>query len=130
MQLERQKEFVEAFHYDAYNGDQVENEIRVEINPLDTSDQEDFNSEENCALGIRVIYKIVFPEFTLTGAVRQLVTVVGRIVTKPEELTKDEVNELVNPLFSLIERLTYEVTEIALDRPGLKLNFQNEDEAK
>ncbi|WP_240743124.1 DUF1149 family protein, partial [Enterococcus faecalis] len=33
------------------------------------------------------------------------------------------------PLFSIVERLSYEVTEIALDRPGVQLNFQQSEEA-
>ena len=37
--------------------------------------------------------------------------------------TKEEVDELVRPLFSIVERLSYEVTEIALDRPGINLEF-------
>ena len=38
-----------------------------------------------------------------------------------------EVDELVRPLFSIVERLSYEVTEIALDRPGVQLNFQQSE---
>ena len=35
----------------------------------------------------------------------------------------------MRPLFSIVERLSYEVTEIALDRPGVQLNFQQSEEA-
>ena len=34
----------------------------------------------------------------------------------------------MRPLFSIVERLSYEVTEIALDRPGVQLNFQQSEE--
>jgi hypothetical protein len=30
---------------------------------------------------------------------------------------------LVEPLFDIVKRLTYEVTEIVTDKPGLQLNF-------
>ena len=36
----------------------------------------------------------------------------------------------MRPLFSIVERLSYEVTEIALDRPGVQLNFQQSEEVK
>ena len=127
MELVRHKVFVEAFHYDAIKDETGENEIKVDVTPLEVNEEADFDSEKDSVLGVRVIYKILFPDFALTGAVRQLVEVKGRKITKSEELTSEEVNELINPLFRTIERLTEEVTEIALDIPGVKLNFQRED---
>ncbi|MGX6978791.1 DUF1149 family protein [Vagococcus elongatus] len=126
MNIVRQPEFVEAFHYDMNQNTKAENEIRVEVNPIDMSGQPDFPADKNSVLGIRVVFKIAFEEFVLTGAVRQLVTVTDRTIEANTDLSQEEVNELVRPLFSIIERLTYEVTEIALDRPGLKLNFESE----
>lgn len=126
MNIVRQPELVEAFHYDMNQNKKEENEIRVEVSPIDMSDQPDFPAEKGAVLGIRVVFKIVFPEFILSGAVRQLVTVTDRNIKSHEDLTQEEANELVRPLFSIIERLTYEVTEIALDRPGVKLNFAGE----
>lgn len=126
MNIVRQPELVEAFHYDMNQNKKEENEIRVEVSPIDMSDQPNFPAEKGAVLGIRVVFKIVFPEFILSGAVRQLVTVTDRNIKSHEDLTQEEANELVHPLFSIIERLTYEVTEIALDRPGVKLNFAGE----
>ena len=37
-------------------------------------------------------------------------------------------DELVAPLFDIVKRMAYEITEIALDQPGVKLNFQSEKE--
>ena len=36
---------------------------------------------------------------------------------------KDEVEELARPCLNMLNRLTYEVTEIALDLPGINLEF-------
>ncbi|MDU1741367.1 MAG: DUF1149 family protein, partial [Streptococcus lutetiensis] len=36
-----------------------------------------------------------------------------------------EVEYLAAPLLDIVQRLTYEVTEIALDRPGVKLEFRS-----
>ena len=44
-------------------------------------------------------------------------------------MTQEEVDELVAPLFDIVSRMAYEITEIALDEPGVKLNFQSEKEA-
>jgi len=45
---------------------------------------------------------------------------------KVNDVTQEEVDELVAPLFDIVRRMSYEVTEIALDQPGVKLNFQSE----
>ena len=52
-------------------------------------------------------------------------TLKKRIVNEPSEFTKEEVENLAAPLLDVVQRLTYEVTEIALDRPGIKLEFRN-----
>ncbi|MGX7059396.1 DUF1149 family protein [Vagococcus humatus] len=125
MNIMRQQEVVEAFHYDINNQSDTETDIQVEINPFDMSKEEEF-PKENSLVGLRVIYQIVFEEFVLTGAIRQLVTVVDKNIQAAEDLNKEEIDELVRPLFAMIERLTYEVTEIALDQPGVQLNFNQE----
>lgn len=126
MEIMRQQEFVEAFHYDMVTPEKTEEtEIQVGVKPIDMADQEDF-PETSSVLGLRVIFKIVFEEFAITGAVRQVVTLVDRKVEQAEDIEKSELDELMRPLFSLIERMTYEVTEIALDRPGVELNFAKE----
>lgn len=130
MNIIRQQEFVEAFHYDMNTPEnETETEIRVEVKPFDMSEQEDFPVDESSVLGLRVIFQIIFEEFALTGAVRQLVTISDRKIDNPDDLEQPELDELMRPLFSMVERLTYEVTEIALDRPGMQLNFANEPDA-
>lgn len=54
-----------------------------------------------------------------------MVHIKKRIVNEPSEFTKEEVENLAAPLLDVVQRLTYEVTEIALDRPGIKLEFRN-----
>ncbi|MGH2251824.1 DUF1149 family protein, partial [Enterococcus faecalis] len=48
---------------------------------------------------------------------------------KQEDFSQEEVDVLLRSLFSIGERLSYEVTEIALDRPDVQLNFQQSEEA-
>ena len=42
---------------------------------------------------------------------------------EPSEFSKEEVEELARPCLNMLNRLTYEVTEIALDLPGINLEF-------
>jgi len=68
---------------------------------------------------------VVKKEFVISGVVSQMVHIKNRIVNEPSEFTKEEVENLAAPLLDIVQRLTYEVTEIALDRPGIKLEFRN-----
>ncbi|RKW09603.1 MAG: DUF1149 family protein, partial [Catonella sp.] len=47
----------------------------------------------------------------------------GRIIGEPSEFDQEEVEQLAKPCLSMLNRLTYEVTEIALDLPGINLEF-------
>lgn len=127
MELKRQQEFVQSYHYDALPENHTEETaINVGINPFEIKKEMNIDPETNSVLGLRVEFKIVLEKVVLTGDVAQFVQVAGRKIEVVEDLTKEEVNELVKPLFVLIERLTYEVTEIALDAPGVQLNFSQE----
>ncbi len=127
MELKRQAEFVQSYHFDALPEEHTEEtSINVSINPFEIKEEMNIDAENNSVLGLRIEFKIVLEKVKVTGDVAQFVQVVDRKIEKIEDLTKDEVNELVRPLFVLIERLTYEVTEIALDKPGVQLNFSQD----
>ena len=127
MELIRQKEFVQSYHYDALpDNHSEETAINVGINPFEIKEEMNIDPDTNSVLGVRIEFKIVLKKVILTGDVAQFVQVKNRKVEKIEDLTPDEVNELVRPLFLLIERMTYEITEIALDAPGVQLNFSQE----
>ena len=127
MELIRQKEFVQSYHYDALpDNHSEETAINVGINPFEIKEEMNIDPETNSVLGVRIEFKIVLKKVVLTGDVAQFVQVKNRKLEKIEDLTPDEVNELVRPLFLLIERMTYEITEIALDAPGVQLNFSQE----
>ena len=59
------------------------------------------------------------------------VTQVSRPMNASEldELTTEQTHELLSKLFTMIQRLTYEVTEITLDEPGIDLVFSPTDDA-
>ena len=127
MELIRQAEFVQSFHYNALPQEHTEETaINVSINPFEIKEEMNIDPEHNSVLGLRIEFKIVLEKVVLNGDVAQFVQVVGQKIEKIEDLTSEEVNELVRPLFILIERMSYEITEIALDAPGIQLNFSQE----
>ncbi|AQP54310.1 hypothetical protein CBF34_03335 [Vagococcus penaei] len=124
MELIRQQEFVQAFGYEALPKEHSEETaINVSLNPFEITEEMDIDPESNSILGLRVEFKIVLEKAIVSGDVAQFVQLVGRKVDKIEDFSAEEVDELVHPLFNLIERMTYEITEIALDQPGIQLNF-------
>lgn len=124
MELIRQQEFVQAFGYEALPKEHSEETaINVSLNPFEITEEMDIDPESNSILGLRVEFKIVLEKAIVSGDVAQFVQLVDRKVDKIEDFSAEEVDELVHPLFNLIERMTYEITEIALDQPGVQLNF-------
>ncbi|MGO2082640.1 DUF1149 family protein [Vagococcus sp.] len=128
MNLVRQQEFVQSFHYDALPKEhEEETAINVSLNPFPIEEGAPLDPEKDSILGLRIEFKIVLDKMVLNGDVAQFVQLRDQKVEKIEDLSQEEINELVRPLFILIERLAYEVTEIALDAPGVQLNFSPEE---
>ncbi|MDU4225528.1 MAG: DUF1149 family protein, partial [Streptococcus sp.] len=68
-------------------------------------------------------FMIVRDEFVISGIVSQMDHIQNRIVNEPKDFSQEEAEALAAPLLDTLQRLTYEVTEIALDRPGINLEF-------
>ncbi len=60
---------------------------------------------------------------SLVEQFRKSIIFLGEIVNEPSEFEQDEVEQLAQPSLAVLNRLTYEVTEIALDLPGINLEF-------
>ncbi|WP_150225641.1 DUF1149 family protein [Streptococcus constellatus] len=124
MELQREKEFVSQYHYDARNLEwEKENgtpETKVDVNfQLLNQDQEG----QVTSIVVIVSFMIVFDSFVISGTISQVNHILGRIVNEPSEFEQDEVEQLAHPSLAVLNRLTYEVTEIALDLPGINLEF-------
>ena len=124
MDIQREKEFVSQYHYDARNFEwEKENgipETKVDVNfQLINRDQE----QNTTSLIVILSYMIVFDCLVISGTNTQINHLIGRYVNEPSEFSKDEVEELARPCLNMLNRLTYEVTEIALDLPGINLEF-------
>lgn len=128
MEIRRQKEVVESFHYDMKPKDQeVETDLKVGFSPLKENIEN--YPKEHSIVGARLEFRLVFDTYVLSGSVSKINHVLNRKIEGQSDVTQEEVDQLVAPLFDIVKRLAYEVTEIALDQPGVKLNFQSEKEA-
>jgi hypothetical protein len=126
LEIRRQKPIVENYHFDMKKPEeQVETKLNVGFMPLTPPDKD--YPKENSIIGARLEFTIAFPEYVLSGAVGQINHIVNQSVTKTEDISRAEADELVAPLFDIVKRLSYEVTEIVTDEPGVDLNFNSQD---
>ncbi|MGT2935550.1 DUF1149 family protein [Streptococcus castoreus] len=126
MKLVREKEFVNQYHYDARNLE-WEKENGIPETNFEVTFQlinKDKVQKETAIVSV-LQFVIVKEEFVISGVISQMVRILDRLVDKPSEFNQEEVESLAAPLLDIVKRLTYEVTEIALDRPGINLEFKN-----
>ena len=134
MDLIREKVFVNRYHYDVRNHEwEKENGVpktNVEVTfQLHNKDEEANNTSVVAVLQFLIIpdisisSRIVRDEFVISGIVSQMNHIQNRIVNEPKDFSQEEAEALAAPLLDTLQRLTYEVTEIALDRPGINLEF-------
>ena len=124
MNLKREQEFVSQYHFDARNFE-WENENGVPETKIDVNFQLIQHDREKQVTSMVVVltFMIVFDKFVISGTISQVNHVEGRIVEQPSDLKQVEVEQLGRPCLNMLNRLTYEVTEIALDLPGINLEF-------
>ena len=124
MNLKREQEFVSQYHFDARNFE-WENENGIPETKVDVNFQLLQHDQENQVTSLVVVlsFMIVFDKFVISGTISQVNHVEGRIVDQPSDFSQEEVETLARPSLDMLHRLTYEVTEIALDLPGINLEF-------
>lgn len=126
MEVIREKEFVNQYHYNARNLEWEKENGTPETNFEVTFQLVEKNQEQHQTTIIAVLqFTIVRDEFVISGVISQMDHIKNRIVNEPGEFSKEEVESLAEPLLEMVKRLTYEVTEIALDQPGVKLEFNH-----
>lgn len=122
MNIERYKPKVNSFHYQAKEEyEEYETNFNIHITPLRIAYPAD--QDNKSTLGIRLDFSMVFEAFVISGSLGQVNVFKDRRIDSQEDLTKEELDELLRPLFLLVKRLTYEVSEIALDEPGVTVQF-------
>lgn len=127
MEIMRELPIVDAYHFDNNVEEGEQTQIQVAFVPLAANNPE--FTENNTLLGAQVQYKLVLGSFKISGQIRQVNHIKNRKITSPEDLSHEESEELVEPIFDVLRRLTYEVTEIITDEPGINLEFNSEFES-
>lgn len=124
MEIVRQKEFVNQYHYDARNlewekeNGTPETTVEVKFKLVEK------NMEKTQTTIVSTLQFIIVQEdFVVSGMISQLNLIKNRIINQPNEFSQEEAKDLASPLLDILKRLTYEVSEIALDRAGLNLEF-------
>ncbi|AUC24843.1 transposase [Streptococcus uberis] len=126
MQVLREKEFVNQYHYDARNLEWEKENGTPDTNFEVTFQLINKDEEKNETVMVSVLQFIIVKEdFVISGVISQMVRIIDRLIEKPSEFTQEEVESLAAPLLNMVQRLTYEVTEIALDQPGVNLEFKS-----
>ncbi|MGT2959477.1 DUF1149 family protein [Streptococcus caballi] len=126
MEVVREQEFVNQYHYDARNLEWEKENGTPETNFEVTFQLVNKDTENTVTSIVSVLqFTIVRDEFVINGVISQMVHIQDRIVNEPSEFSQEEVEGLAAPLLDMVQRLTYEVTEIALDRPGMNLEFNS-----
>ncbi|HEN2984098.1 TPA: DUF1149 family protein [Streptococcus agalactiae] len=126
MEVIREQEFVNQYHYDARNLEREEENGTPKTNFEVTFQLANRDEAAKVTSIVAVLqFVIVRDEFVISGVISQMAHIQGRLINEPSEFSQDEVENLAAPLLEIVKRLTYEVTEIALDRPGVTLEFNS-----
>ncbi|MFC3932036.1 DUF1149 family protein [Streptococcus dentapri] len=124
MELTRDQVFVNQYHYDARNLEWEKQHGKPETNVEVTFQLVSKDEEKTETHLVAVLqFQIVRQDFVIAGVISQLVHLKNRIIDEPKEFSQEEVQSLADPLLEVLQRMTYEVSEIALDRPGVHLEF-------
>ncbi|WP_281829868.1 MULTISPECIES: DUF1149 family protein [Lactobacillus] len=117
---------VHSFHYDLNEEPRVKNEVNVAFRKA-ARQNEDGTTDEGQGgsyFEVAVVFDVA-PEpgdFSVSGRISQIIKLKD-YYGDGQDLSKDDYRLLSRPLVEYIETLTYEVTQVTLDKP-VNLNFQ------
>lgn len=124
MELTREPVYVNAYHYDARNLEWEKEHGAPQSNAEVKFQLLEKSEEDKKTTFMAVLHFIIVQEsFVVSGVISQINYLHNRLVESPSEFSQEEVESISAPLLDLLKRLTYEVTEVALDRPGVNLEF-------
>ena len=122
MKVIRGKETVNRYHFDLRNLKMEEEHgtpqtrYNVEFHLVEKNE-----AEQSTSVILVMHFMNVQEKFVVSGVLSQQVKLTDGIVDKPSDISDEDKRYLAQPLFELVNRLTYEVTEIAFDAPGIDL---------
>ena len=122
MKVIRGKEMVNRYHFDLRNLKMEEEHgtpqtrYNIEFHLVEKNEAEQFTS-----VILVMHFMNVQEKFVVSGVLSQQVKLTEGIVDNPGDISDEDKRYLAQPLFEMVNRLTYEVTEIAFDAPGIDL---------
>ncbi|EUJ41357.1 DUF1149 family protein [Brochothrix campestris] len=126
MQINRSEIKVETFNFSTPEKQfekttpTIETNI-IELAPVGTDDNEMFKKGKICRLELS--FDIQLEDFKVVGKISRMVQFVDYFEAV-NEIDAAIVRELTEALLDYVQRMTYDVTEIAFDKPGYKLQFE------
>ncbi|MFC4652202.1 DUF1149 family protein [Lactococcus nasutitermitis] len=128
--IEREQEFVNQFHYDARNYEwekengAPETNLNVQFQLVPADQLADGKvSEEDTAIHTILTFLIPLDDIVISGFVSQLNYIRGQVIQEQTEIDQEDMSQIASPLFEILKRMVYELTEVALDQPGINLEF-------
>lgn len=122
MDIFRRNPLVESFHYDRLKEEPAEQVLNLSILPLET-EQPEALERQTSTIGLRLDFSLAVKKFQVSGTISQINHIKDKVVEEQEDLTEGELTELAAPLLELVQRLTFDISEIALNEPGTSLSF-------
>lgn len=117
---------VHSFHYDLNEEPKIKNEVNVLFRKATKKNEDGTTDEGNDGsyFEVGVVFEVAPApgDFTVSGQISQIVKL-KNYFGDGKDLSKDDYQLLSRPLVEYIETLTYEVTQVALDKP-VNLNFK------
>lgn len=123
MQVRRSRPVVDRFSYEKQGintRDPSETTLKTDMVLLS---KEIKDAQMLSTVGIQLEFVVVFSRFVINGKINQINYIVGKEIQDETDFSAEELHDLLAPLFDVIHRLTYEVSEIILDEPGVDLDF-------
>lgn len=124
MDIVTNKIIVEKYNFETIleeNG-QIENKIELEVHEVEPIGGNDELMAKGKIFKITIPFVLVLEKFRIDGRISRIVQLKDYF-GQFSDLAIPDVEGLSNPLIDYIKRLTYDVTEIAFDEPGISLDF-------
>jgi hypothetical protein len=127
MIIERQKPTVYNYHFDQripqYEAEHGVPETKLNVN-LQVMDRAEFDiAETDTLVHVDFRFQIILETTMISGVITQIALAKDHVFVPEEQVSQEISKQFAEPLFDILQRLTYEVTEIAFDEPGITIEF-------
>ncbi|EHC5091482.1 DUF1149 family protein [Listeria monocytogenes serotype 1/2a] len=124
MDIVTNKIVVEKYNFETIveENEQFENKIELEVHEVEPVNGNVELMSKGKIFKITIPFLLVLENFRIDGRISRIIQLKD-FFGDFSDLEAVDVEGLSNPLIDYIKRLTYDVTEIAFDKPGVSLDF-------